>query len=101
MNMILEEKIKRWFTELMDINNIIHPHQFGFVKGSNTLAATSQLMQYVTKSISEGKWTAVLFFDIRKAFDCVSTQLLTRKKEKLHLAPNEQGLLKSYATNRT
>lgn len=101
INMIFEEKIKRWLTELLDKNNIIHPHQFGFVKGSSTLTAAAYLMKSVTDSINDKQWTAVIFLDIRKAFDCINHKILLQKLQSMQLRHNESSLLKSYLENRT
>ena len=54
--------------------NIFHKKQFGFTKSSKTLAATTQLISGIQKSIDNGGFVAVVFIDFRKAFDCVDPE---------------------------
>lgn len=100
LNMILEDVIKIWITTLLDANNIIHPHQFGFTKNSNTEAAVLHMTHFIGRSIQDGFYTAVLFLDLKKAFDSIDHRILIRKLEKLGLTTIELNLLKSYLHNR-
>lgn len=100
LNMVLEDVIKSWLNEMLAINNIIHPNQFGFEKGSNTETAVLHLTQFIGKSIQDNYFTAVVFLDISKAFDSIDHRILLRKLDKLGLAWNEKKLLESYLSDR-
>lgn len=101
LNMIFEDILKNWLVNLLDTNNIIHPCQFGFTKNSNTETAVLHLTHTIAKGIQDGFYTAVLFLDLRKAFDSVDHRILLGKLAKLGLTENELQLLESYLTHRT
>lgn len=96
MNMLIESEIKEWFTSFCSANNIIHPHQFGFVKRSNAVAAIAHMMEFISGNLDRGNYVAILFLDIRKAFDCINHTILLEKLGKLNLHPREFDILKSY-----
>lgn len=51
LNMVFEELVKSWLTELLKRNEIIHPNQFGFEKGSNTETAVLHLTHFLARRI--------------------------------------------------
>jgi hypothetical protein len=57
-------------------NNLINPNQFGFLKRSSTISATSSLIDEIVKSINNKLKTSALFLDLRKAFDCMNFEVL-------------------------
>lgn len=61
------------------INDLIHPSQFGFMRGSSTASATLTLVHRCIDSIEAKRFTAVVFVDVQKAFDCVDHELLLKK----------------------
>lgn len=100
LNMVIEGIIKEWLVALLDRNDIIHPNQYGFVKKSNTETAVVHLTHSVAKSIQDGQLTAVIFLDLKKAFDSVDHRILEHKISKLNLAANERSLIVSYLDKR-
>lgn len=101
MNGLTESFIKNWFSQLLYSNDLIHPHQFGFTRDSNTTAAVLHLTNYISDSMDKGKITGVLFLDIKKAFDCVNTEVLLAKLGKLQLLPEEMNILTTYLKDRS
>lgn len=100
LNMIFEEILKNWLTSLMEANNTIHPHQFGFTKNSNTEAAVLNMTHFIGKNVQEGYYTAVIFLDLKKAFDSVDHRILLYKLGKLGLSDKENSLISSYLQKR-
>lgn len=101
INMIFEGIIRNWFERVLSENNIINQYQFGFLKQSNTLAATTNLNYFLSRALDMGLFTAILNLDIKRAFDCISHRILIRKLKKLGLTRKEIKLLISYLTNRS
>ena len=55
---------------------IIHQNQFGFVRGSSTTSAVLSAISQCIDSIESKKSTALVFIDLRKAFDTIDHSLL-------------------------
>lgn len=100
LNMVYEEILRKWINDLFAANNTIHPHQYGFIKNSNTETAILHLTQFLGKAIQDGFYTAVLFLDLKKAFDSVDHRIIMRKLQKMGLAANELSLISTYLGNR-
>lgn len=92
--------VDRWHEHLLN-NNIVNDSQFGFVDASNTETATVHLLSSVYNSIEKKAFTATLFIDISKAFDCVDHELFIEKLKHLKLSDNYFNLLSSYFRNRS
>ena len=58
---------------------IIHKDQYGFVKGANTTSAVLGTIDHCEDSIEGRKFTALVFIDLRKAFDTVDHELLVSR----------------------
>lgn len=82
-------------------NELIHKHQFGFTRGSSTAAAVLHMTNFLSTNLDGGGFNAVMFLDIRKAFDCISHPILLRKLSKLGLQQNELSILQTFLTGRT
>jgi hypothetical protein len=81
-------------------NNILCKFQFGYSKGSNCEAAALHVMNQIYQNVEKKLFTAALFIDLTKAFDCLFHDLLTMKLSKLGFSRNFLDLLKSYLGNR-
>lgn len=104
LNLVAENVIKLWFSNLLEDNQLIDVNQFGFSRNSNIAAAALQMTQLLATSLDVGNYTAAIFLDISKAFDCVPHDLLLAKIGKMNLRPNERNehsLLSSYLRERT
>ena len=74
--------------------------QYGFQKGSSTLGATVDLLEYVSGEMDKNKYVITVFVDLQKAFDTVNIDLLLDKLYKMGCRGICYELLKSYSTNR-
>jgi hypothetical protein len=84
----------------LEQNNIIHANQFGFLKKSNTTAASINLLSKVYECLDNKKKRACLFLDIKKAFDSISVNILFEKLFKIGFREKALNLIKDYMTNR-
>lgn len=92
--------VDRWQSHLAK-NNIINEAQFGFVNKSNTEAALMHILSSVYSRIEAKLFTAAVFIDVSKAFDCVDHDILLRKLKSLQMPQNYFNLFKSCFSNRT
>jgi len=98
---LLEKIIAVKLSNHLDINKLLHKHQFGFQRGKQTEHNLLLLLDKVSKSLNEGKFCLGIFLDIKKAFDCVSHDILFKKLHKLGIRENALSWFKSYLSNRT
>lgn len=80
--------------------NIIKNEQYGFQKEKSTTLAIYALMKVVLPSINDNNLTTGLFFDLSKAFDLVSHDLLLQKLESLGIRGPPLQWIKSYLHSR-
>lgn len=78
----------------------LDPYQYGFIKNSNTMSATCDLVNYIATNLDEKNIVVAVFIDLKKASDVVKSEILLRKVEKLGFRNNFKELLKSYLTDR-
>ena len=69
LSKILDKLILAEFTTHCDTNNLLPDFQFGFRKGHSTDHALTHVTNYIKGGFDSKKSTAVLSFDIEKAFD--------------------------------
>ena len=66
--------------EFIDDNDILCKTQFGFRKGLSTSDAITHLNEKLIENIEKKKVTAVLFMDLKSAFDTVNHEILLRQQ---------------------
>lgn len=97
---ILEKVIKTRITKYIENTFGFDGRQYGFQKQSNTLGATVDLLEYISKELDQNKYVVAVFIDLQKAFDTVDINLLLEKTNKMGLRGNCEELIKTYSTNR-
>lgn len=80
--------------------NIINKEQHGFQKGKSTTLAIYALINVILTNINDNNLTTGLFFDLSKAFDLVSHDLLLQKLEAIGIRGPTLQWIKSYLDNR-
>lgn len=94
---ILHEKLMCFFNKY----DIINKNQYGFQKGKSTSLATFNLVKEILQSLNNKLYTTVLYFDMSKAFDYVSHDLLLSKLEHNGIRGPALNWLRSYLNNRS
>jgi sarcosine oxidase/L-pipecolate oxidase len=64
---------------------LLYENQFGFQKGKSTEHNLIKAVNYMGESTNNGKYCIGLLFDLKKAFDVVSHDILLTKLEKLEI----------------
>ena len=97
---ILEKLIYNRLNDFFTYNNILTDAQYGFRKHRSTVNAVIQLYDHVLKSFDRNNYTAGVFLDFKKAFDCVDHAILIKKLEHYGLRGITLKLISNYLHNR-
>ena len=97
---ILESLMKDQITNYMENNNLFTQDQFGFRNRRSTTLAIDRLTEFVSRGWEDGLDTYASFFDLTKAFDCVSFDILLQKLQYYNFHPNSIAFVESYLRDR-
>ena len=100
LNKVFEKVIHNQLIDFLDLHNILSKQQFGFRKKHSTSHAISCLYEKLINNFENGEMSAVLFIDLKSAFDTIDIDILLQKLEYYGLRNNVLQLLKSYLTDR-
>ena len=96
LNKVFEKLLHSQLTTFLDENNILSKQQFGFKKKHSTSHAVSCLYEKLIHNYENGELSAVLFKDLKSAFDTIDTDILLQKLEHYGFRNNVLKLLKSH-----
>ena len=77
---LLEKIANHQLHNYLNGKNIIHPSQFGFMKGKSIEWAIHQLLLEINNAIDSDQYALAVFLDVAKAFDTVDHCLLLMKQ---------------------
>ena len=100
INKIFEKLIYKRLVSFMDSRNLLSPTQHGFRANCSTETAAMQLVKYALPAFERNGYVLAIFIDYRKAFDCISHDILFEKLHRYGIRGIPLELLRSYFTNR-
>ena len=71
--------MKDQITDYLETNGMLFQSQYGFRNNKSTTLAINNLVEVVAEGMEKGEDTYASFFDLSKAFDCVSFDILLLK----------------------
>lgn len=74
--------------------------QHGFRERHSTVSALNQAMDFIYSALNSKRYVLGLFFDLSRAFDSVSHDLLFKKLERVGIRGTPACWIKSYLSNR-
>ena len=96
----IEYFVNQNLMEYLTNNNILSDRQFGFRKDNSTTYLMLELFDKIYSSKEKGKIPAILFLDIKKAFDSVDHDILLKKLKHYGIKGTVYKWFESYLSNR-
>lgn len=100
MSKIFELAIKNRMVNFLEKYSLLHIGQHGYRKQRSTITALIEIIQNITEALDNGEIMKMLSFDLSKAFDSVSHEILLDKLNFYGFRDVVNDLLRSYLTNR-
>ena len=100
LNKVFEKVLHNQLVNFLNLNGVLSKQQFGFRKKHSTSHAVSCLHEKIIKNFENGEMSAVLFIDLKSAFDTIDIDILLKKLEHYGMRNNVLDLIKSYLTDR-
>ena len=97
---ILERLVYNRLLDFINKNNILSKNQYGFRKNISTSMALLDLVDKISTSIENNKFTIGIFIDLAKAFDTVNHNILLNKLYHYGVRGIPFDWFKSYLANR-
>lgn len=97
---VFEICIKTRLLTHLENTKFLDPGQFGFLKGSSTVAAISEVVDVIVSNLNSSLKTSSLFVDLRKAFDSASHKSFEGVFAEAGISGVAKKLMLSYLSNR-
>ena len=88
-------------TKYINENDILNERQFGFRKDNSTTYLMIELFDKIFSSKDSGNKPAIVFLDVKKAFDSVDHNLLMKKLKHYGISGRVYKWFESYLNNRS
>jgi len=98
---VLEKMVSVKLVNHLDFNKILYKHQYGFQRGKSTEHNLIHALNYIGQAFNENKFCIGVFFDLKKAFDVCSHEILLMKLSKMGVRGTALEWFKSYLSERT
>lgn len=100
INNIYEKILSSNICKFLEKYNLLCQQQHGFRKHHSTASAVLSLTQLINTALHENKLAAVVFVDLKKAFDTVDHAIMLNKLNHYGFRGEAYSLLSSYIENR-
>ena len=97
---ILEKIVANSLVNHLELNNLLFENQFGFLRNRSTIHNVTKLTNRISRDINEKKFVIGIFLDLKKAFDCVSHDILLAKLQKMGINDLALDWFTDYLSNR-
>lgn len=97
---ILEKLVHQRLFSYLNENKILTDRQGGFRPDNSTTLTSSKFVMDILHAQNEGKTTAAIFVDLRKAFDTIDHRIMLKKLNTYGIRNCELKWFESYISNR-
>lgn len=101
LSKVFESLLKSQIVGYFETTGLFLPCQFGFRERRSTTLAIDNLTRHILNAFENSLDTYASFYDLTKAFDCISHSILLKKLEHYKFSANSVKLIESYFINRT
>jgi Reverse transcriptase (RNA-dependent DNA polymerase) len=101
LSKIYEKILYNRIYNYLNDSNFFDEKQFGFLPHSNTTSAALSATSRIRTSMDKGCFTASIFIDVSKAFDCVDHAILQKKLLISGIRGNAYKIIQDYLFGRT
>ena len=98
---IIEKIVNDQIIDYFNSNKLFSKFQFGFRSKHNTQDANNLLLETIYTHLNSKSNVAVIFIDLKKAYDSINIDLLIKKLQHYKLDPTSLKWFNSYLRNRT
>ncbi len=101
LSKILEKMVCVQLVNHLDRNKILYKHQYGFQRNRYTEHSIVHAINFISNAMNENKFAIGVFFDLKKASDVCSHDILLMKLSKMGINGTALNWFKSYLSDRT
>ena len=101
LSKILEKMVSVQLINHLDRNKILYEHQYGFQRNKSTEHSIVHALNHIGKALNDNKYCIGVFFDLKKAFDVCSHDILLMKLSKMGVTGAALEWFKSYLSERS
>ena len=101
LSRIFKKIIRNQLFDYFDSNNLLCDEQWGFRWKISTILALKKSTNSWLLNMDDGHSDAIIFFDLKEAFDTVDHNILLKKLASYDMPDDELQFFKSYLTDRT
>jgi hypothetical protein len=100
LSKVLEKMVSVQLVNHLDRNNILYEHQYGFQRNKSTEHSLVHAINFIGKAMNDNNYCIGVFFDLKKAFDVCSHEILVMKLSKMGVSGVALDWFKSYLSDR-
>lgn len=100
LSKIIEKNIAQQLLGFLASHSLITKEQHGFLKNRSTATAIFEFLNTVLEKLERGEEVLGMFFDLSRAFDTVSHNIILQKLERYGVRGVALDLFRSYLTGR-
>lgn len=97
---LIEKLVLTRLIQHLSTNQLLTPHQHGFLPGKSTITALIGLVEFLADQLEDGNTSTAILLDYSKAFDCLSHDHLLSKLTTLGIQGLALNWFRSYLTRR-
>ncbi|MFN9952520.1 MAG: RNA-directed DNA polymerase, partial [bacterium] len=98
---ILEKIVANKLVTHLLSNDLLYPHQYGFLPKRSAEQNLLQIMNYVAQALDEGNFCIAVFLDLKKAFDVCDHEILLKKLFKMGIRGVAHKWFQNYLAGRS
>jgi hypothetical protein len=98
---ILEKIVAQKLVNHLLSNDLLYPHQYGFLPKRSAEQNLLQIMNYVAQALDEGNFCIAVFLDLKKAFDVCDHEILLKKLFKMGIRGVAYKWFQNYLSGRS